>query len=426
MMRKYLGFAAVGMLLAILFFWHYAPRTGTHRTVSTAEQPVTRAAASRPVDFLAAQQTVSPATRPAIDVLEGVDAWLEQWREQHAASATAPASDATRSAEPGKADLDAAADLLLAGRYDRALAAFDRLLVRQPNDVQLMMGEAAALVGLARAEDALPLLESVLRLQPANIPARFNYGVALIRAGQPEAAAAQFATVLERSPGHVEAKFNLAILHQAAGRYHPAIALWRELTDAAPTQPATSKQTKPSPSKRPSQPTNSRRPVQQTASTRATWQSTSIPAAPSHGLSATKRLEALCHRGEIALELHLSDEAERCFRQVLEIEPADARAWCNIGIARADAGRRDDAIEALTQALQLDAGLVPAINQLALVRASVYRDGGDEAARAEAIQLCDRSLALLRHQPNVRSLRDALQNPPEPQPEEMPKPERER
>jgi tetratricopeptide (TPR) repeat protein len=59
-----------------------------------------------------------------------------------------------------------AASLLRLGRGEQALAAYDRLLARQPQSPEARRGKARMLVGLGRPAEALPLYERLLARAP--------------------------------------------------------------------------------------------------------------------------------------------------------------------------------------------------------------------------------------------------------------------
>ncbi len=275
-----------------------------------------------------------------------------------------------------------AGDDLAARDYPRALRAFDRLLVRRPDDPALLLGKGMALAGLGRHEDALPLFQSAAERRPGDASALFNLGVTLARLGETDAAMATFENLLELHPRHLRGRFNLATLLQARGDNRGALRHWCHLTDSPP-------------------------PASQTT-------------ADAGALLHAHLAAAWSHRGECALRLNLLNQAQASFRKVIELEPADARAWTNLGIAQAASADRASAVQSLEKALQLNPRLVPAMNQLAFVKASLYRDVGDGQLKARVLELCQRSLAIAPVQDNIRHLRFALQHEGDLEPEAPP------
>lgn len=305
-----------------------------------------------------APTSAGPASAPAPRTLaDTLDEWLSRWGERLRADRTLQWT---------------AAELLLKERrYDAAVEAFDRLLVKEPNDEAALAGKAMALAEAGRHEDAVPLYENLARRAPADVTAQFNHAVALFRAGEPEPALAGLRHVLQLSPGHAKARFNIAVIMYAQKRYAEALDAWRELTQGdSASRPAG-----------------------------AGGQAGVLP--PSMMIAAWH------HRGELALQFRNPAEAEACFLRAAQLNPRDALAWCNIGIARAEQVRRHDALTALAIALQLNPKLVPALNQCAFIHAANYRDTGSLDDGKLVVTYCDRSLTVFPGQANIAALRFA-------------------
>ncbi len=374
------GLLGIGLpLLLMMAGWNRWQNAGERtppdrpgvRKPASGDKPANRAASGSTVE---ARDTDVPRSAE-----EFIDAIEDAWHSLHLAVRVSPSRS---SGDKAADERRTAAGLLTQRRYDRALPAFDRLMVRAPNDPELMLGKAMALEGLDRHDDALPLLERVIELEPKNLPARFNLGVALMRLNQRKEAIQAFEEILRLEPRHHRAAFNLALLYQAAGWFNDAIDIWRGVTDGGSgviTRPTTSLD-----------------------------QALKSPGPACAGLDSVRCGDAWFHRGETAMSLHRSDEAETCFISVLQLQPDDVRAWCNLGIACAAGGRRKEALVALERALQIDPKRLPAINQMALLYADVYRETQDAASREMVLKLCDRSLTISPHQQNVRELRRAL------------------
>ncbi|MBI4578830.1 MAG: tetratricopeptide repeat protein, partial [Planctomycetes bacterium] len=210
----------VGLPLAIMMMlWRWLDAAPRDSRAAAASRPATTLGPSdrealRGHPALRQFSTVSsPAARqpssPAMALLDTLDEYAAQWEE---AARSDPAYPRV-----------AALALLRRGRYEAAVQAFDRLLVREPDDVGLATGKAMALAGLGRYDDALPLFEHVARTDARDLAAQFNYAVALMRSAEREAAIGTFRGVLELDPGHAKARFNLALLLQAVGRSGEAL-----------------------------------------------------------------------------------------------------------------------------------------------------------------------------------------------------------
>jgi len=282
----------------------------------------------------------------------------------------------------------AAADALLrAGQYEKAVAAFDRLLVRDADNAMLMTGKAMALSAMGRHEDALPLLENLAKRNNKDIEAQFNYGVVLMRTNDYPAALAALNRVVKLEPTHVRARFNKAVLLQAMDKNEAALELWRQLTDEDAQTRLVSSDKK---------------------LTGGTQSSDDQQAKRDKLLSPEMWADAWSHRGELALQFKQPAEAEQCFLKITQAQPSNAVAWCNVGIARADQSRRSDALAALSIALQADPNLVPALNQKAYLQAANYRENRDPTFGKIVVDCCRRSLNIHPNQPNITELDRAV------------------
>lgn len=360
-MKSFLCVLGVGLpILLMMAGWSLlkphpttpAASVETGRRLEASLPPGPAAVSSRPASAPVVLSGVEAETKPALTALNliaGIDEWLAKWTDSLDREPQAEA------APPGAQ--------LSQGQYEQALAAFDRTLARHPDDVTALLGKAMALTGLERHEDALPLYEAVLRRNSTDSHARFNYGVALMRTGHASEAVAVFQSCIGVNPADVRSLFNLAVTQQASGLIRDALITWRLLTG--------------------------KRDLLERLPPRA-------------------RIDAWSHRGEVAMSLYAADEAEHCFLAVTRLDPTDPSAWCNVGIARTSVGRRDEAADALKEALRLDPRFVPALNQMALLMSANYRDTDAAEHRDAAISWCERSLQVQPLQENIRSLRAAL------------------
>lgn len=289
----------------------------------------------------AAAKTIRANDTSATDT---VDDWVEQLGDLSKGPTDNPRATAIR--------------FLVNRQYDKAIRAFDRLLMAAPNDSQAMLGKAMALAGAGRFEDAQPLFDRLLEADPDDISIRFNLAVAQMRAGRYDDAERTLGGVLKEDPDNVRAAYNLAIVLQARERHIESIERWRRLTQDA-----------------------------------------KVPA---------RLARAWHHRGECALALGLFTEAIESFDRFLQFRPNDAKAWCNLGIARASRARYDEAIEALNRSVEIDATLVAAWNQLANVHAEVFSNTRSANSRQAAIDCANRSLALFANQPTTQAMRKAM------------------
>lgn len=354
-------------LIIMMVFWQYlssAPAPVRNTKPATSQRTPPRPPKGEPGTL---KRFATPSQTPVKTEPQGTAAWseaVEGWIDQ-AEQAARNNPDVQRQA----------ASLLLQQRqFDSAAQAFDRLLMRDANDPVLLTGKAMALSGMDRHEDALPLFENAIRLDAGNPTTHFNYAVALMRSGERNKAADALQRVVQLQANHVRGWFNLAVLYQASGKPAESLEIWRKLTDGDPTsQPA------------------------ETAGS-------SSPPSLAAQMNRQMLTDAWSHRGETALDSKNAAEAEMAFLNVVRIEPRNAAAWCNVGIARAEQVRRNDALTALHIALELDPNLVPALNQAAYIHAAIFRDSGDVDHGRRVVECCRQSLKVKPDQPNVAEL----------------------
>ncbi|MGB8435898.1 MAG: tetratricopeptide repeat protein, partial [Burkholderiales bacterium] len=109
------------------------------------------------------------------------------------------------------------------GRTEEAVARVEQLLATHPNDPQLQY--TAALVYESRGEfdRAVRHYDRALHFAPDHFEALLNRGVALTRLGRLEEAVANNRYLATAHPTRVESHFNLAEVLLAAGRYQDAV-----------------------------------------------------------------------------------------------------------------------------------------------------------------------------------------------------------
>ncbi len=73
--------------------------------------------------------------------------------------------------------------------------------------------------------------------------------------------------------------------------------------------------------------------------------------------------EALAHAWQVHQQGDVP-QAERIYRQVLQVDPGNANGWCYLGIACYDLGKMDEAVAAYQQALRLNSNFPIAHNNL--------------------------------------------------------------
>lgn len=186
---------------------------------------------------------------------------------------------------------------LQAGRYEAAVARFDRALAKAPEDAAALSAKAAALVAMQQFEDAAKIYDALVRVAPREANARYNYGVVLYRLSRFGEAAEQFRHVAELEPDDDLALYNLATLAQRAGRLNEARQAWEAFTRLQPN-------------------------------VSSGW----------------------FNLGVVWMDFGEPLEAAVCFSRATNIDPQAADGWLNLGLAYAAAGHWEAAVEAMTKA----------------------------------------------------------------------------
>jgi tetratricopeptide (TPR) repeat protein len=170
--------------------------------------------------------------------------------------------------------------------------------------------------GAGRYDEAARCFERVLDAEHAHAEAHLNLGLAYQRLGRREDASDSFLLALAARPDFAEAHFNHGVLTLEAGAHEAAARSFEAAIGCRNAYP-----------------------------------------------------EALSNLGYVqARYLGRPGEAERNLRRAIEIDPAFADAWCNLGLLLQDQGRFDEALAAYEEALRHD----PAQQEARLNRALLW------------------------------------------------------
>lgn len=107
--------------------------------------------------------------------------------------------------------------LLRAGRPAEALALFEKVLAREPNDRYATLRSGMTLLGLGRVAEAVARLEKAVAADPDRAEARYALADALTRAGQSARAAQEWMEVARLQPRRKEPWVNMAVALLATG-----------------------------------------------------------------------------------------------------------------------------------------------------------------------------------------------------------------
>jgi len=146
---------------------------------------------------------------------------------------------AARPADPALAERSRAGkELMAAGRYVEAAAAYRELVRAIPGNAGLLVNLGMALHLSGKDEEAVPPLEAALRLDPASLPGNLFLGAARLRLGRGEAAVAPLQKAVRLQPDNLEARSTLAEALMGLERPAQAEPHLRRITQLAPTDPA--------------------------------------------------------------------------------------------------------------------------------------------------------------------------------------------
>jgi tetratricopeptide (TPR) repeat protein len=292
----------------------------------------------------------------------------------------AEAAGKGKAAPAAAGDLAAAERLIRAGRFDDAIAAYERVLAREPDNAAALNNLGVALRRAGQGERAVRCFSDAARANPGSADAHYNLGNALRDADRAAEAVECYRRAIRLDPRRAAAYVNLALLLKRAKRPAEArrslvaglraapdawtlhlelgILLWDERRDAAAL-------------------VHYRR---------------AATLAPGHHKILHNIAAAL-------LRLDRYAEAEEAARAAIAREPGHAESHAILGQAVCALGRLDEAEACLRQALMLDAANLSA--RLGLARTLLLAGRLAEAWSAY----------------EVRWSRATTQRPPLPKPE---------
>lgn len=215
----------------------------------------------------------------------------------------------------------------------------------------------AAALDLARENqwpnEVCDLLTRLVRLRPDDSARRFELATQLMLLERWVEAIPHLRELADLHPDDARILYNLAVSHQAVGRLHDARRAWDRVIELAPDNP-----------------------------------------------------EALARRGEVLLDLRKWAAAAADFQGVLDLEPESLDAAMNLSLALSKTGGVDEARELLASFLAKNPRHVPLLNRLAELTWMAYESvpARDAALASEVRSYCERSLAIVPDQPDVREL----------------------
>jgi len=127
---------------------------------------------------------------------------------------------------PGWYSLILGTSYFLTGQYEQAIAVFEKLVNREPENANAHALLGCAFIAAGKPEEAVRMLEKALSLNPSP-PNRYvgNLAVARLGAGQPEEAITTLQEVLSRDPENAEVCRFTASLLTYEGRHEEALSM---------------------------------------------------------------------------------------------------------------------------------------------------------------------------------------------------------
>ena len=216
----------------------------------------------------------------------------------------------TRNPNASEALATLAAALNSLGRHEEALAAFDKILQGEPDDVQTLYNRGVVLSALGREEDAVTSYNRALEVNPHHAQSRLNRAIASAKLKRHAEALSDYDKFLRAVPNDADALNNRGITLAEMGRHDQALTSFERALRVAPHHPDAEH--------------NMARAL------RKLKRYEEALAASNRLLAANPRdLLAVKGRGRTLLEMKMHEEALGVFARVLTMDPTDgeAAAW---------------------------------------------------------------------------------------------------
>ena len=261
---------------------------------------------------------------------------LMTWRASHAYLDNETLWRATLARNPQAlmARLNLGDTLAKKGRWEEAIATFQEVTRRQPDEADAYNDLGGALLEVGRPGEALVALERAVGLSPDRAEFNNNLGNALRRVGRPEEAMIHYRRALAERPDYVGAMNNIGVELAEAGRWDEAVAQFRQARELQPGDAATHDNLG-----------GAYRRMGRWAEAKAAH----LAALRLNPQSA----ETHAHLGRVEVAAGRWEEAWPHFETALRMQPRLAAVRSDYGAALAGAGRREEAWPQLVQAVEL-------------------------------------------------------------------------
>ncbi len=252
------------------------------------------------------------------------------------------------------------------GRPSAAEAHLKAVLKREPNHVDALVAYSRFFSAQGRFELALEPLKKAVRIDANSYTAQSNLGDLMLNGlKKPDEAVTAYKAAVALQPSAVPPRFGLALAHLAAGRKAAALAQLEETAKLAPTDPA----------------------LPHMIGRIHASEKRFAPAAAAMDRALALRADfmpALSDRADIHAEAGQDALAIADYEKLVTITPDNATLRLKQGMLYHRMGRLDDARNAYQAALQRNADLAVAYNNLAMI--SLLRKESPAQAKTWAIK----------------------------------------
>ena len=243
--------------------------------------------------------------------------------------------------------------------YEEAIRLYGEALRRRPDNARLMTGLGKVLAKTGRLDEAITVHEAALRVGPPSAETHTSFGVILAAAGRLDEAVEQYREALRICPTMASAHRLLGKCLVRQGQPAEGLACYQRALDLNPQD---------------------RKTRQELAQL--------LRELEAAGNGGAERFE---HMGDAYRALDTPEDAQRCYRRSLTVDPARCSACESLAAALCETGRFGEAIQALRTGLEQVPENVPIMRRLAWCLATVP----DERLRngVEALRLAERASA---------------------------------
>jgi tetratricopeptide (TPR) repeat protein len=220
------------------------------------------------------------------------------------------------------------------GRFDQAIAHYQKALEISPDYAETHNNLGVALAGSGQVDSAMAHYQKALEIEPNSAEIHNNLGNALAGRGQLDLAIAHYQKALEIKPDYADAHYNLGNALAGRGQVDSAIAHYQKALEIKPDYAQAHNNLG-----------NALTGRGQVDSAIAHYQK-ALEIKPGYAQAHYNFGRALSEKGRF-------DEATAHFQRAVQLKPDDAQAHYNLAVALAGRGQIDSAIAHYQKALEI-------------------------------------------------------------------------